>query len=271
MASPSVTTSSESAGRLGQVFARCRAECRAALIPFLPAGFPDRAASLAMLRATDAIADVIEIGVPFSDPVADGPVIQAASFRALSDGMSLAGTLALLAEARPTTPVVLFSYLNPVLQYGVDRLLLEAPALGIAGVLLTDLPVGVDPDLEARFRASPVDLIPLVAPTTPASRLGAFGTDERGFLYLVARLGVTGVSQQLAEGLAESVARVRQVSRRPIAVGFGISTPDQVRDVAELADGVIIGSALVERMGRDGVAPAAAWLASCRAALEHPR
>ncbi len=220
-----------------------------------------------MLRATDAMADLIEVGVPFSDPVADGPVIQAASFQALAGGMSLAGTLALIAEAAPTRPVVLFSYLNPVLQYGVDRLLRDAPTLGIAGVLLTDLPVGVDPDLEARFRESPVDLIPLVAPTTPAARLAAFDSEDRGFLYLVARLGVTGVSQQLAAGLAESIARVRQVSRRPIAVGFGISTAEQVREVAALADGVVIGSALVERIGRDGVEAAAEWLASCRPAL----
>jgi tryptophan synthase alpha chain len=260
------TTSSES--RLSHEWATLHRARRAALIPYLTAGFPTHEASLAMLRATDRIADIIEVGVPFSDPVADGPVIQRASFRALELGMSLARTLELIREAELQHPVVLFSYLNPVLQYGVDRLLHDAAALGVAALLLTDLPIGTDPAIERTIAASPLDLIALVAPTTAPTRLATIAAGASGFIYLVARLGVTGATAALADDLAESVARVRAASPLPVAVGFGISTPEQAASVAALADGVVVGSALVERLERDGVDAAAGWLATLRAALE---
>lgn len=261
-------TSSDS--RLDAAFEALRASGRTALIPYLTAGYPTRAASLAMLRAADAIADVVEVGVPFSDPLADGPTIQRSSFDALKQGMTLAGTLAMIREAACTKPVVVFSYLNPVRRYGIDRFLADAAAAGASGLLLTDLPAGGDPALEQAVRESPLDLIRLLAPTTRDARLREAVDGAEGFLYLVARLGVTGASKELAAGLAEYVARVRAATPLPLAVGFGISTPAQASAVARLADGVVVGSALVETLGRDGVDAATALLASLRAALDTP-
>jgi tryptophan synthase alpha chain len=240
---------------------------RAALIPYLTAGFPDRSTSLAALRAAAQWSDILEVGVPFSDPLADGPTIQRSSHRALELGMTLAGTLALIREAELDRPVVLFTYLNPVLAYGLPRLLAEAEAAGIRGILLTDLPAGADPAMEATIAASPLDLIRLVAPTTPDSRLDAIASDARGFLYLVARLGVTGARAELAADLAAQVERVRRHSSLPVAVGFGISDADQARAVARMADGVVIGSALVERLERDGADGVAAMLSELYAAM----
>lgn len=262
----SATTSSES--RLGRAWAELRARGRTALIPYFTAGHPDRARSLDALRRAAEHADLLEIGVSFSDPLADGPTIQRSSFEALQQGMTLPRTLELIAEARLEKPVVVFSYLNPVLHYGPDRFLRDAAEVGVAGLLLTDLPAGSDPALEAQVRASPLDLIRLVAPTTTGDRLREVVRDAQGFLYLVARLGVTGASSALATGLAEYIARVRAVSRLPLAVGFGISTPAQARTVAGLADGVVVGSALVECLGKEGPAAAGRFLAELRAALD---
>ncbi|HET7603728.1 MAG TPA: tryptophan synthase subunit alpha [Gemmatimonadales bacterium] len=251
-------------------FEALRARRRAALVPYLTAGFPDRATSLAALRAADRWGDILEVGVPFSDPLADGPTIQRSSHAALLGGMTLAGTLDLVREAAPRHPVVLFTYLNPVLAYGLPQLLHDAAGAGASGLLLTDLPVGADPAIEQTIAASPLALVPLVAPTTPDARLAAIGNSARGFLYLVARLGVTGASPQLASDLAEQVARVRRASDRPVAVGFGIAEPAQARSVAALADGVVVGSALVEALERDGVAGLEARLAALHAAMERP-
>lgn len=262
----SATTSSESA--LARCWAGLRQARRTALIPYLTAGHPDRATSLEALRRAAAHCDILEVGVPFSDPLADGPTIQRSSFEALAGGMTLAGTLDLIAEARLERPVVVFSYLNPVLRYGCDRFLRDAADLGVAGLLLTDLPAGSDPGIEEAVRASPLDLIRLVAPTTAGDRLRAVVTGAQGFLYLVARLGVTGASRELASGLAEYLARVRAASPLPLAVGFGISTPAQARAVAHLADGVVVGSALVERLASEGPVAAEALLAELRAALD---
>ena len=237
-------------------------------MPYLTAGFPTLADSAAALRAVDEYADVVEVGVPFSDPLADGPTIQASTFRALANGMTLAGTLALVADSRLRSPVVLFTYLNPVLRYGVERLLRDAASAGVAGLLLTDLPAGADPAVEGAVQASPLDLIRLVAPTTRPDRLPRAVAGGEGFLYLIARLGVTGASATVATDLAASVARVRTASLLPIAVGFGVSTPAQARTVADLADGVVIGSALVDVVGRDGVAAAGRFLAGIRAAID---
>ena len=258
-----------SESRLARTWAALRHDGRTALIPYLTAGHPGLESSLAALRAADDIADIIEVGVPFSDPLADGPTIQRSTFEALRQGMTLAGTLALVDRARLRTPVVIFSYVNPVLRYGIDRFLAAAADLGIAGLLLTDLPAGSDAGLEDAVRASPLDLIRLVAPTTGAQRLAVSVRGAEGFLYLVARLGVTGATTELAAGLAESVARVRAVTPLPVAVGFGISSAAQAGAVARLADGVVVGSALVDCLERDGVTGAARFLASLRVAIDN--
>ncbi len=253
---------------MAPAWAELAARGRTALIPYLTAGYPTLDASLAALRAAEQVSDILEVGVPFSDPLADGPTIQRSTFEALRQGMTLAGTLALIERARLTKPVVVFSYLNPILHYGVDRFLGEAAALGVAGLLLTDLPAGGDPSVESPVRASPLDLIRLVAPTTRPERLAEALDGAEGFVYLIARLGVTGASAALAEGLEQSIARVRRATRLPVAVGFGISTPAQARAVARQADGVVVGSALVDVLGTGGVDAAHAFLASLREALD---
>jgi tryptophan synthase alpha chain len=257
-----------SESRLAAVWEALDAGRRTALIPYLTAGYPSPRASLEALRAADEFADIIEVGVPFSDPLADGPTIQRSTFEALQAGMTLAGTLELIGRARLSRPVVVFSYLNPILRYGVERFLREADALEVGGLLLTDLPAGSDPAVESAVQVSPLDLIRLVAPTTRADRLAASVSGAQGFVYLVARLGVTGATASLAKGLGESIARLRQATSLPIAVGFGISTPAQAADVARLADGVVVGSALVDVLGREGVKGARAFLASLREGLD---
>ncbi len=237
-------------------------------MPYLTAGFPTIPDSLAALRMAAEHSDVIEVGVPFSDPLADGPTIQRSTFRALANGMTLTGTLDLIDRADLGRPVVLFSYLNPVLQYGVERLLQDAAGLGVAGLLLTDLPAGADLAIEETVRESPLDLIRLVAPTSQAGRIRQAVAGAQGFVYLVARLGVTGASAALAGDLGESVQRVRAATSLPVAVGFGISTPAQAATVARLADGVVVGSALVEALGSHGVAGAARFLGELRSALD---
>jgi tryptophan synthase alpha chain len=254
--------------RLAPTWADLRARDRTALIPYLTAGYPSAEASLGALRAADAVADIIEVGVPFSDPLADGPTIQRSTFDALRQGMTLRGTLTLIERAALTRPVVVFSYLNPILRYGLDRFLQDADALGVAGVLLTDLPAGSDPGVESAIQQSPLDLIRLIAPTTRPERLAAAAAGAQGFVYLVARLGVTGATAALADGLAESIARVRRATPLPVAVGFGISTPAQARTVAGQADGVVVGSALVEILGSRGVEAAGGFLRALRQALD---
>jgi tryptophan synthase alpha chain len=223
---------------------------------------------VAALQAADEVADILEVGVPFSDPLADGPTIQRSTFQALQQGMTLPGTLELISQAGLTHPVVVFSYLNPILRYGVDRFLRAAAELRVAGLILTDLPAGADPDIESAVQASELDLIRLVAPTTQSTRLATAMAGAQGFVYLVARLGVTGASAALSDTLAASIAAVRRVTRLPVAVGFGISTPEQARTVARLADGVVVGSALVDILGRDGVRQAGRFLGSLRQALD---
>jgi tryptophan synthase alpha chain len=254
--------------RLDAAWARLRAEGRTALVPYLTAGYPTVEASLDALRAAAATSDIIEVGVPFSDPLADGPTIQRSTFEALRQGMTLRGTLDLIARAKLEQPVVVFSYLNPVLRYGIDRFLRDAETLGVAGVLLTDLPAGNDPAIETAVAASRLDLIRLVAPTTRPARLGDAVAGAAGFIYLVARLGVTGASSALAADLPATIARVRAATPLPIAVGFGISTPAQAATVAGLADGVVVGSALVDVLGTRGVGGAARFLRALREAMD---
>jgi tryptophan synthase alpha chain len=241
------------AGRLERSFAAWREEGRRAFIPYLTHGYPSPADTPRLLeRLAGAGADVIELGVPFSDPLADGPTIQAASWRALEQGVSLDGTLELVAEVGgDLPPIVLFSYLNPVLRMGVERFAERAAAAGVAGVLITDLPVGTDPGLEDRLAGAGPDLIRLVAPTTPEERLAAISGTASGFLYYISRTGVTGERDELAAGLDEAVRRLRDRVELPVAVGFGVSRPEHARAVARAADGVVVGSALISALGRD--------------------
>lgn len=261
------------AGRsaIGMAFERSAAEGRAALIPYVCAGYPSRAASLALMKAAaEAGADVIELGIPFSDPLADGPTIQRATFAALGSGMTLLGSLGVLEEFRASyeTPVVLMTYLNPVHHFGVERFLDAARDAGAQGLIVTDLPAGADPDLEATLAGGGMDLIRLVAPTTRPSRVPEIAKNASGFLYYISRTGVTGTRHQLREGLARELHDLRERVSLPIAVGFGISTPAQAAVVAEVADGVVVGSALVEAVERGGVEGGAAFLTSLRAATE---
>jgi tryptophan synthase alpha chain len=257
-----------SESRLEAAWTALKSRRRTALIPYLTAGYPTIPVSVEALSAADEVADIIEVGVPFSDPLADGPTIQRSSFEALRQGMTLTGTLELIGRVQPAAPVVVFSYLNPILRYGVARFLRDAEELGIAGLLLTDLPAGGDPALESAVHKSPIDLIRLVAPTTRAERLNAAIAGAEGFVYLIARLGVTGARATLAKDLEGSVKRLRQATTLPVAVGFGISTPAQAQTVGRMADGVVVGSALVDVLGREGVAASRSFLGSLREALD---
>jgi len=256
---------------LRDAFAARRARGQAALVAYLTAGFPDAEVSArALVAVAEAGADVIELGVPFSDPLADGPTIQAASFDALAAGMTLEGALALLRDFRRThdTPVVVFSYLNPLLRFGLERFLEAAAAAGAQGLLVTDLPAGADPPIEQAIRRSPLDLVRLLAPTTPRRRIAEVVEGGEGFLYYISRTGVTGARDALREGLADEVRALREVVRLPIAVGFGISTPEQAAAVAGAADGVVVGSALVDALRREGPEGAGAFTAALRAAMD---
>lgn len=244
-----------------------RAEDRRALVCYVTAGHPDRGRSLTLLRGLAAAgADVVELGVPFSDPVADGPVIQRSSQLARDRGMTLHGALALVEEARVSIPVVLFSYLNPVIAAG-PRVLERAHEAGIHGLLVTDLPVGSDPEREQWFGSGPLDFVRLVAPTTPVERMAEIATHGRGFVYLISRLGVTGMRNDIAASLPDSINRLRAVCSLPICVGFGISDAAQARAVGALADGIVVGSALVQAAERS-VVDALALVRSMRAALD---
>jgi len=255
-------------------FQERRGEGRATLIPYITAGYPDRDATLELLLALDAAgADVLELGIPFSDPLADGPTIQRSSFVALERGMSVAGALEALRafRERSDTPVVLFSYLNPLLHYGVDRFSRDAVEAGGDGLLLTDLPAGADPELEGRLTAGGLDLVRLLAPTTAPERVPRVAEGGGGFLYYISRTGVTGAREALREEIGREVAALREVVPLPIAVGFGISTPEQAAAVAAVADGVVVGSALIQALDSGGVAGAAAFLRGLREGMDRGR
>lgn len=238
------------------IAARWRAlgDRRRALIPYVTAGFPTPAISRDTLRAVQAAgADFVEVGVPFSDPLADGPTIQRTTQAALEQGMTAAGVLALIREAALAVPVIIMTYLNPVLAYGVERFVADAHAAGAAGLLLTDLPAGADPAVEAVVTRSPLALIRLIAPTTGDSRLAASLAGATGFVYLISRLGVTGAQDQVPPDLEQQVRRVRTATALPVAVGFGIGTPAQAGAAARYANGVVVGSALMDALARGGV------------------
>ncbi len=256
---------------LSTPFRARRARGQSALIPYICAGFPTRDASLALLHeAAEAGADILELGIPFSDPLADGPTIQAATFDALQAGMTVEGVLGILREFREErdTPVVLFTYLNPVFHYGVDRFVEEARKAGAQGLLLTDLPAGADPALEEAVRSGGLDLIRLLAPTTSMERAEEIGAAGSGFVYFISRTGVTGARTELRDDLAREVSALRSRIQLPIAVGFGISTPEQAAAVAAVADGVVVGSALVDEVRRNGVAAGGRFLRALRDGMD---
>jgi tryptophan synthase alpha chain len=264
MASGSVITSSN---RIDERFEDLRSRGRKALVCYVTAGHPDRGRSLELLQGLESAgADVLEVGVPFSDPLADGPVIQASSQRALDAGMTLDGVLDLVRDAELTVPVVLFGYLNPFLAAG-EKFLERIHEAGCDGVLVTDLPVGADPPLESRIASSPVAFIRLVAPTTPLDRMKLIARNGSGFVYLISRLGVTGMRNEVAPELGATVARLRSATSLPICVGFGVTDARQAAAVTAIADGVVVGSAIV-KAADESVSAAVSLVESMRVGID---
>jgi tryptophan synthase alpha chain len=241
--------------RLQDTFTRLRREKRPGLVTYVTAGDPDLERTAGVLCALDrGGADVLEVGVPFSDPLADGPVIQRATERALASGTTLTGVLDLVRSIRAgiRAPIVIFSYANPILRLGAERFADRARDAGIDGVLILDLPIEEAGDFPAMLAARGIDTILLLSPTTTDDRLRRAAALGSGFLYAISRLGVTGARDALADGAEEMVARIRKVSDLPIALGFGISKPDHVREVGRWADAAVVGSALVDVIAREG-------------------
>lgn len=235
--------------RLGPTFQKLREERQSGLVTYVTAGDPDLERSRDVLLAiADAGADVIEIGVPFSDPIADGPVIQRASERALAAGTSLRRVLDLVAEVRRTsqTPIVLFTYVNPVVRMGTEAFAEQAAAVGVDGVLMLDLPIEEAGATRATFDESGLDTIFLISPTTSTARLRTAAALGRGFLYAISRLGVTGVRDVVATTARPVVDAIRAETDMPVALGFGLSRPEHVRETCEFADAAVVGSALVQ-------------------------
>lgn len=240
---------------IDRAFARCATEGRAAFVPYITAGDPSLDATVALVGAlAENGADVIELGVPFSDPIADGPVNQRAAARALASGTTVSGVLDAVARARRTvdTPIVLFTYFNPVHARGVRRFAEQAAASGVSGILCVDLPPEEAEDVVPVLREHGLDAIFLLAPTSTAQRRKRAGLWSSGFVYYVSRTGTTGEQAQLPKELAAEVKAVRKATKLPVAVGFGISTPAQVAAVGALADGVVVGSALVRVVEEHG-------------------
>jgi tryptophan synthase alpha chain len=235
-----------SAGRIGLKFAATRGTNRSAFIPFIVAGDPDRERTQRLVLELEARgADLIELGVPFSDPMADGPVNQRAAARGLASGATLPSILALVTELRTNTqiPIILFGYFNPILRYGCERLCADAGKAGVDGLLVVDLPPEEAAELAVPARANGLDLIYLLAPTTPPDRSRMIASSATGFLYYVSVTGVTGARTALASDLAMRVTALKSMTNLPIGVGFGISTADQAQEVARFADAVVVGSA----------------------------
>lgn len=241
---PTTTTS-----RITGLFQKCREEKRKAFIAYITGGDPTPDQTVALVHALErGGADLIELGVPFSDPIADGPVIQRASDRALRAGTNLPRLLQVVREIRQTSqiPILLFSYLNPLLRYGFERLSADAAEAGIDGVLLTDLCIEEATEPVRELQRFHLDTVFLAAPTSSERRLKLIAEHSSGFVYLVSRTGITGEQQSISDAAAPLVERMRRLTDLPLAVGFGVSTPDQVSQIATVADGVVVGSALVK-------------------------
>ncbi len=235
--------------RLADTFARIQGNGHPGLVAYVTAGDPTLAKSGEILLALDrAGADVLEVGVPFSDPLADGPVIQRATERALAAGTTLSGVLDMVGglRSRLKAPIVIFSYANPILRLGAERFADRAREAGVDGVLVLDLPIEEAGDFRALLVSRGIDTILLLSPTTTDERLRKAAELGSGFLYAISRLGVTGARDRIADGAQEMVRRIRAVSRLPVALGFGISKPEHVREVGQYADAAVVGSALVQ-------------------------
>jgi tryptophan synthase alpha chain len=240
--------------RLQDAFAHIRSNGAPGLVTYITAGDPDLDRTAGILRALDrAGADVLEVGVPFSDPLADGPVIQRATERALAAGTTLSGVLDLLRSIRGDirAPIVIFSYANPILRLGAERFADRAREAGVDGVLILDLPIEEADESRTMLAARGIDTILLLSPTTTDDRLRRAAELGSGFLYAISRLGVTGARDALAAGAQDMVERIRKVSDLPVALGFGISKPDHVREVGQWADAAVVGSALVDVIARE--------------------
>jgi len=256
--------------RLADAFARARSEGRPALVTYLMGGDTSLEATEALLVALDLSgADVIELGIPFSDPIADGPVLQAAATRALRAGATLPKLLELMTRLKGKlhTPVVAMGYLNPLLAMGLDVFAAAAADAGLSGAIVPDLPLEEAEPLRTALGAHGLDLIPLVAPTTGSERMKAIAASATGFVYYVSVTGVTGARAELPTDVAERIAELRKASSAPVAVGFGIARPEQAAALRGIADGVVVGSALVATHFEKGVVAAAKLVRSLAAAL----
>jgi tryptophan synthase alpha chain len=244
--------------RMAQTFERVRQQNTPGLVTYVTAGDPDLERTPGILRSLDrAGADVLEVGVPFSDPLADGPVIQRATERALASGTTLKGVLDMVGRTRADVraPIVIFSYANPILRLGAERFADQARDVGIDGVLVLDLPIEEADDFRGILTARRIDTILLLSPTTTDQRLRKAAKLGSGFLYAISRLGVTGARDAIADGAEEMVRRIRAVSGLPVALGFGISKPEHVREVGRWADAAVVGSALVNVIADAGASP----------------
>jgi tryptophan synthase alpha chain len=243
-----------SADRLHACFAACAAENRAALVTFICAGDPDLQTSADILATLPAAgADIIELGMPFTDPMADGPAIQEGNIRALTNGISLKKILQMVREFRSSnthTPIVMMGYFNPVHAYGVDRFVTDAKTAGVDGLIVVDVPPEEDDEIGAPARAAGLHFIRLATPTTDAARMPAVVNAASGFLYYVSVAGITGAGTGDLAKVAAAVSRLRQASHIPVAVGFGIKSPSQAAEFAKIADGVVVGSAIVSLIGQ---------------------
>lgn len=236
-------------GRISQTFERLRQVHERALIPYVTAGDPDLETTKTLVREMVRYGgDIIEIGVPFSDPLADGPIIQRASQRALQAGTTVRRILQMVHELRPDidAPLVLMTYFNPIYRYGEAAFVRDALAAGVDGIIVPDLPPEEAPTLRDLTAGTPLDMIFLAAPTSTPARLALIAEASRGFIYYVSRLGTTGVRAQLSDDLREMLSQLRHTTAKPIAVGFGVSTPEHVRLVADMADGVVVASAILK-------------------------
>jgi tryptophan synthase alpha chain len=238
--------------RISDIFQSCRAQNRAALVTFIMAGDPDYDTALMLLKAMpDAGADIIELGMPFSDPMADGPAIQNAGRRALRAGQTLAKTLQMVRDFRQTNttvPLILMGYYNPIYVYGVERFLNDASQAGVDGLIVVDLPPECDDELCLPARDKGLHFIRLATPTTDDRRLPTVLQNTSGFVYYVSITGITGTASADPKKVEQAVARIRRHSDLPVAVGFGVKTPEQAKALAPYADGVVVGSALVSEI-----------------------
>ena len=240
--------------RLQSRFAALKQENRAALVTFITAGDPDYATSLAILKGLPAAgADVIELGMPFTDPMADGPAIQLANIRALGNGQNMVKTLQMVREFRATnqdTPLVLMGYYNPIFVYGVARFIADAKEAGVDGLIVVDLPPEHNDELCDPAQAAGIDFIRLTTPTTDDARLPTVLNGSSGFVYYVSVAGVTGAGAATMGQVEEAVARLRRHTDLPVAIGFGIRTPEHAAEVAKRADGAVVGSALIDKIAK---------------------